>query len=429
MANIIQNPGFETGSGSTPDSWTFSAGTYGVLPTWDTIGYLGRSLKWVANQLNAIAEQTVSSVQPSTIYYLSAIGKSTGKTIGVGRIRCIEENSAGTGVQTTILDFDFTDTNWTKKTMQFKTTATTSKIRITTTATGDGSFNLDNMSLDTSPENLLANPGFETGDVGNSYPLSWGRVALANGALKGVAPTWETGFSNTGARSMKFTSLAGVGGYIEQVTFVMPSTAYEISCFVKMSGVTGSGVKISVNEYDATGIWLTKSDFLLGSGTYEYQKKISTLTTMSTTTRINFSVIFTGGDGTMWIDDLYLGAPTSIVTCPDLSANLTLSPTTTQQGSVIATSTAVGGTPTGDGMKHRIYESISGSLISETGVGYARVATITFSTSGWLSGTYQIVSEITDGCLPVHKVATSPPIALTITSACPQLVSKIDMTT
>jgi len=100
--------------------------------------------------------------------------------------------------------------------------------------------------------------------------------------------------------------------------------------------------------------------------------------------------------------------------CPSLSASLTITPTTISSGgSITYTSEAIGGEPLGDGFGHKIL--IDGNVVYDTGLRKARIMSGTLQITDISPGTYNVTSKITDGCLPTHQVATSPPVTLTVT--------------
>jgi len=105
------------------------------------------------------------------------------------------------------------------------------------------------------------------------------------------------------------------------------------------------------------------------------------------------------------------------VTCPALSADIIIVPTTLRNGEQFKfTSIAIGGqygTIGDDAFRHEVL--IDGNIVYDSGFGKDITVTDYVTVSGLSIGTHSITSRVTDACLPVHQIAYHPSITLNIT--------------
>jgi hypothetical protein len=157
-------------------------------------------------------------------------------------------------------------------------------------------------------------------------------------------------------------------------------------------------------------------DGVLQSGTYTGTATTPAVNVMRTIVGASSTTteLFDGTIQEIRIHDTALSAGQVIAEyggCPALSATLSLVSSNIPYGGTIDfTSTAIGGVPTNDGFGHEIL--IDGTPVYNSGLGQATVVSGSISTTGLSSGSHNVVSRITDGCIPTHQVAISTPISI-----------------
>ena len=217
--------------------------------------------------------------------------------------------------------------------------------------------------------------------------------------------------------SIKFSvpgTVNGHSGVLSSITFSSEQNKmYTLSGRVKAENIFGTESPVlRFVESDINDNWLRATQITFEKGTYDWTLKSINVTTGSSTANVYITSYLQNGYGTYWLDDVNISSSTDS-TCPQLQSMLTIKPTTIVSGeSFTFTSMALGGEESDDGFGHEIF--IGGESVYNTGLRQAITMSGIVTPSNLSPGKYNVVSKITDGCLPIHQIAYSSPVALNI---------------
>jgi hypothetical protein len=271
QTNPLISPGFETGDLS---GWTTSYGTRSVVAATTHSGsYSGK-----VGYGSSIA-QTVTGLSPNTTYTFT----SWFKVDTAGQVVYMGVNNHG-GSSTSNYN---NSTTYAQKTLTFTTGATNTSANIFVYQSGSGFAYCDDLVLsDGGGVNLLANPGFETGDL-SGWTTSYGTRSVA------VATT----------HSGSYSGKVGYGSSIAQtVTGLSPNTTYTFTSWLKVD-TAGQVVYMGVNNHGGS----SASNY---NNSTTYAQKTLTFTTGAANTSANIFV-YQSGSGSAYCDDLVLSDGTS----------------------------------------------------------------------------------------------------------------------
>jgi len=160
-------------------------------------------------------------------------------------------------------------------------------------------------------QNLLSNPGFETGQTS---PDDWTTFPPSP---PDVAYEWDDSVFASGARSVSVESTGSGFGMWRQVVSVSPGTVYRFSGFVKVESVEPPGrCNLQVVFRDADGEILGQVDLSPHSGTipwiYDFPHEVNVRAPANAATaEVN---LYLQGQGKAWFDDIFFGpAPTGSI--------------------------------------------------------------------------------------------------------------------
>lgn len=146
--------------------------------------------------------------------------------------------------------------------------------------------------------NLMRNPSFEWDQDANAFPDQWGNPH--------AEISWGT-TNHTGSRSWRVDfSTAFADQYKNQGILLQSDTEYKISYWVKGDNAQGQGAMLRYIELD-DDFHIRSTAFNLGTDTW--QKVEATFTTQTNLTNGRVDLLWAGTNGTLWIDDVYLGYP------------------------------------------------------------------------------------------------------------------------
>ncbi len=162
---------------------------------------------------------------------------------------------------------------------------------------------------DCEAQNLLSNPGFETG---TTAPDGWTTFPPSP---VGVTYEWDDSVFVSGARSVSVESTGSGFGMWQQVVPVFPGTVYQLSGYVKVEALNGR-CNLQVLFRDADNTILERVDLSSHSGTipwiYDFPHEVNVRAPANAATaEVN---LFLRGQGKAWFDDIFFGpAPTGSI--------------------------------------------------------------------------------------------------------------------
>jgi hypothetical protein len=260
VSNLIANPGFDSG---TLAGWTLSGS--GSAATVSTSGPLNGTAALTTGAANSGAQQTVSGLTPSTTYLLMAWTKvsTAGEQIALGAkdFGAAEIFSRSTA------------TSWAPTTVTFTTGASA------TTATvycykngGSGAGWCDGFSLQplNSPSNLVANPGFEQGNLTSWTTSGSGTAATVTAAAAATGSFGlQTGPANSGAEQT-ITGLAPGTSYVVTGS-LRAASGEEIALGVKGSGAAEAFQRVAGSLYGPATVTFTTGTNVTSATVYCYK--------------------------------------------------------------------------------------------------------------------------------------------------------------
>jgi hypothetical protein len=192
---------------------------------------------------------------------------------------------------------------------------------------------------DAASADLLANPGFETGDLG-------GWTCDAGSGSVVTSPAHSGGHALAGAAT------SSDDAQCTQTVSVQPNTSYTLSGYVE-------GAYVYLGATGATSTWTPSAT--------SWQQLTTTFTTGASQTSVQVYVHGWYAEGTYYADDLDLSGPagsspsataTTPTSSPTATATATATSTPTQTGTPTATATGTGtggGTTGSGGWTHPVY--------------------------------------------------------------------------
>ena len=158
------------------------------------------------------------------------------------------------------------------------------------------------LAIASSPENLLANPGFE--NVNGDIPLNWTLITRTGTVVLDAAE----GHDSPGSIRIDVPGNADAeSGYpVSDLIVAEPDTRYFFSAWGKSSGVYGKyAPAVRVVELDSDGTWITQHNLVFSRDSH-WEHKQTSFSTSTTVSKLYVYANLWNSYGTFWVDDIYL---------------------------------------------------------------------------------------------------------------------------
>lgn len=269
-ANLLTNPGFETGNAS---GWTGGYGSYAVVAGNAHSGSYSAQVNY-----GSAIQQTVTGLSSNTTYTCSGWFKVA--TAGQN-VYLLAQSYGGTAVAQWA-----STTTYTWLTLTFKTGPTNTSALITVYQSGgpaeSGAAYCDdlNLSLSAGITNYLTNPGFETGNT-SGWVGGYGTCSVVAGPVH--SGSYAAGIQTNSALQQVVTGLS-------------PNTTYTCSGWFEEATAGQYGYLIANGYGDSTDVWTTAAT---------YTQLTLTFKTGPTNTSATI-VVYQSGAGLFYCDDFIL---------------------------------------------------------------------------------------------------------------------------